>query len=121
MIGERIKQLREDLNLDRSELAKKLNLTYHALSKYETNERQPDYNTLKIIADFFNVSVDYLLGRVDEKNLHVVEGEAIPKELREVGVEYLELAKQMQDDELSPEEVKKILDAVRNLKKDNSR
>ncbi|MDI7814996.1 helix-turn-helix domain-containing protein [Clostridioides sp. GD02377] len=61
--GDRIKQLRENMNLSREELSNKINISYSALSKYETNNRFPDKVTLNKIADFFDVSTDYLLGR----------------------------------------------------------
>lgn len=70
-LGEKIKALRESQKLNREELAKKLNISYWALSKYETNEREPDYKTLVLIADYFKVSTDYLLGRVAEPGLYV--------------------------------------------------
>jgi transcriptional regulator with XRE-family HTH domain len=60
-LGEKIKQLREAQNLTRKELADKLKLTYTALSKYETNEREPDFKTLQRIANFFGVSADELI------------------------------------------------------------
>lgn len=59
--GDRIKQLRELKNLTRDELANSLNISYSALSKYETNVRFPDKDTLKKLASFFNVSIDYIL------------------------------------------------------------
>lgn len=61
--GDRIKQLRENVNLSREQLSNKINISYSALSKYETNNRFPDKITLNKIADFFDVSTDYLLGR----------------------------------------------------------
>lgn len=61
----RLRKLREEKNLTRKELADKLQLSYWALSKYETGERFPDPETLNKIADFFNVSLDYLMGRTD--------------------------------------------------------
>lgn len=64
-LGKTIKKLRERQNLERSELAKSLGITYHALSKYETDEREPDYDVLVKIANFFNVTIDYLLGRTE--------------------------------------------------------
>ncbi|MCI9975631.1 helix-turn-helix transcriptional regulator [Clostridioides difficile] len=51
------------MNLSREELSNKINISYSALSKYETNNRFPDKVTLNKIADFFDVSTDYLLGR----------------------------------------------------------
>lgn len=66
--GDRLKFLREKNNLSREELAVALNITYSALSKYETNNRFPDKDTLKKIAQYFNVSLDYLMGLTDIRN-----------------------------------------------------
>lgn len=65
--GDIIKTLREEKGLTRDELAKRMNITYSALSKYETNNRFPDKETLNRIADYFGVTTDYLLGRTDDK------------------------------------------------------
>ncbi len=70
-LGDIIKNLRNDIDMSRHELAKSLNLSYVTLSKYETNERFPDKNTLNRIASFFNVSTDYLLGRTDVKKVEL--------------------------------------------------
>ena len=78
MIGERIKTLRIEKNLLQKDLAKKLNLSQQTISLYESNRRQPDYLTLQNIATFFNVSVDYLLGRTDIRDfskVHIKEPE----------------------------------------------
>lgn len=61
--GERLKKLREKNNMTRDELAKVLRLTYSAVSKYETGIRKPDQDILIELADLFNVTTDYLLGR----------------------------------------------------------
>ena len=42
-----------------------LNLNQNSISRYETEEREADYATLIALADYFNVSIDYLLGRTD--------------------------------------------------------
>jgi transcriptional regulator with XRE-family HTH domain len=62
-IGEQIVKLRERENIKREDLAKSLGISYWALSKYETNARTPDPETMGVIADYFGVSVDYLHGR----------------------------------------------------------
>ena len=62
-LGDKIKTLRAEKGIERAELAETLGITYHALSKYETNEREPDYETVKKLADYFGVTTDYLLGR----------------------------------------------------------
>jgi transcriptional regulator with XRE-family HTH domain len=64
-LGERLKQLREKAGYSQRDLAKLLNIGSSTLAMYEVNRRQPDYDTLRIFASFFNVSTDYLLGVVD--------------------------------------------------------
>lgn len=63
--GDRLKSLRDNAGLSRQELADKLNISYSALSKYETNNRFPDRDTLIRLADFFDVTLDYLACRTD--------------------------------------------------------
>lgn len=62
---ERLRKLREDKGLLQRELADKLNLSRVAITHYEQGTRQPEWNTLQKIADVFDVTVDYLLGRKD--------------------------------------------------------
>lgn len=60
-LGDRIRGLREKQNLTQKALADKLGIPHQNLSNYERGFRQPDYETLIAISDFFNVSTDYLL------------------------------------------------------------
>ena len=73
MLGERLKQARIDRNMKQYEIAKELNITNAAYSQYESDKRQPDYDTLVQIADILDVSTDYLLGRTDKKEIKVVQ------------------------------------------------
>ena len=57
------KQLRLENKYTQQELAKKIGVSRSAIGMYETGERQPDFETLEVIADFFNVDMDFLLGR----------------------------------------------------------
>jgi len=63
MIEDRLKQLRKENSLTQKELADKLNISKGSIAMYETGKRSPDNEILSIIADFFDVSTDYLLGR----------------------------------------------------------
>ena len=65
----KLKDLRKSHNLTLKELASQIEISYQALSNYENSNRQPDYETLIRLADFFNVSVDYLLGHTDKRQL----------------------------------------------------
>jgi transcriptional regulator with XRE-family HTH domain len=60
-----LKYLREDKNLMQKDIAKLLEITPSAYGYYEQDKRQPDPETLRKLADFYNVSTDYLLGRTD--------------------------------------------------------
>ena len=59
---ENLKSLRERNNLSQIELSKRIGLSNVTLSQYEKGVRKPDIQTLTLIAQFFNVSTDYLLG-----------------------------------------------------------
>ena len=63
---ERLRQLRDESGKTQSQIAKELGLTPQAFS-YFVNGREPNYETLGKIADYFQVSVEYLLGRSDVK------------------------------------------------------
>lgn len=60
-----LKQLRDRENLTQEELAKRLNISRSRLASYEQGQREPDFELLEAIADYFNVDLDYLLGRSD--------------------------------------------------------
>ncbi len=60
----RIRDLREDMDLRQSDLAKATGIDQRTISNYETGKTAPDAYALIQLADFFNVSIDYLLCRV---------------------------------------------------------
>ncbi|MFT8872507.1 MAG: helix-turn-helix transcriptional regulator [Sporolactobacillus sp.] len=64
-LGSRIRFLREERNLSQIEMAKRLLISNVQLNRYESGARKPDPDMLLVIADFFRVSTDYLLGRTD--------------------------------------------------------
>lgn len=68
MIGFRIKDLRIENKNTQKELAEYLGLTPKMISFYEKEERFPPHDIILKLANYFNVSTDYLLGRTDEKN-----------------------------------------------------
>ncbi|MFW6312168.1 MAG: helix-turn-helix domain-containing protein [Nanoarchaeota archaeon] len=64
--SERLKNLRKENNITLKQLADDLNTTKSTLSRYENNKREPKAYLIKKIANYFNVSVDYLLGITEE-------------------------------------------------------
>ena len=75
--SERIRQLRARRGLSQDQLAAALGVSRSAVSMYETSQREPDFETCEAIADFFNIDMDYLLGRSDVER-KVVAAAPIP-------------------------------------------
>ncbi|MCM3127725.1 MULTISPECIES: helix-turn-helix transcriptional regulator [unclassified Paenibacillus] len=67
--GHRIAELREKRGMTQEELSNVLEITRASLSHYEKGRRKPDFETLTRLADTFNVSVDYLLGRTSQPEM----------------------------------------------------
>lgn len=62
-LGKRLKELRKSYGLTQEKLADALNISRVNYTRYETDKARPDYETLILLADFFDVTTDYLLGR----------------------------------------------------------
>lgn len=102
MDGSRITSEREQLGLTQAELASKVNVSQKSISKYERSERRPTYETLMKMADLFGVSVDYLLGKSDNKNstvknnsVSISSAEAIKKCIQRTGLSYPEISNRL--------------------------
>ncbi|MBQ7874660.1 MAG: helix-turn-helix transcriptional regulator [Oscillospiraceae bacterium] len=63
----RIRELREDKDISQTALAKVLGMSQTGYSKYETGENDVPTSILIKLADFYGTSVDYILGRTDER------------------------------------------------------
>ncbi len=64
-LGQRLKELRLNKKLKQNYLQKQFSLSAGRYSLYENDKRKPDYELLVEFADFYNVSLDYLVGRTD--------------------------------------------------------
>lgn len=65
-----LSELIKSRNIQKKELAEYLGIAYRNLRYYELGERKPDFDGLIALADFFNVSIDYLVGRTDDPTYH---------------------------------------------------
>ena len=92
-IGYRISELRKQAGMSQFQLAKVLDIATSTLGMYETGKREPSLKVMNRIANYFNVTTDYLLGRPDKKDdntktadiddddvIFTYEGRQIPKE-----------------------------------------
>lgn len=64
-LGEKIRELRNAIGMTQSNLANELGISLKSLQRYENNQSKPDFYALTRLADFFDVSSDYLMGICD--------------------------------------------------------
>lgn len=100
--ADRLRDLRSQKGLSQIELGKKLGISNSAISMYERREREPDFETLDLIADFFNVDVNYLLGK-ESGSTYFLDPQAA------------ELAKEV----FEREELKVLFDTVKDVPKED--
>ena len=112
-----LRALRKRKGLSQVELAEKLGFSKSLIGLYETGDRKPSFEALEAIADFFNVDLDYLLGR-DDKSVYYLDPEAA------------EMAKEIFEDpnlrilfdasrKVSKEDLQLVVDMVKRLKKED--
>lgn len=71
----KLRELRKNCGLTMKELGAEIGVAESTISQYETGKRQPDYETLLKLGEFFGVSVDYLLTGDENKKAPTQEGE----------------------------------------------
>ena len=70
IFAERLKSLRESRRIYQKEMAELLSLSLRGYQCYESDESEPKLATLIAIADYYHVSIDYLVGRTDDPNIN---------------------------------------------------
>ncbi|WP_455496052.1 helix-turn-helix domain-containing protein [Gemmiger sp.] len=91
----RIRDLREDMDLRQIDVAEATGIDQKTLSNYETGKTQPDARALVALADFFHVSIDYLVGRTDAP---ARDTQYIIKELSKLQQDIERIKKNVKDD-----------------------
>ncbi|EIS9525392.1 TPA: helix-turn-helix domain-containing protein [Clostridioides difficile] len=120
MLGEKIKSLRLEKNMTQEEFAESLCISRPALSLYESNKRKPDFEVLKKIAEYFNVSIDFLLdNNIKDKNNYTNKNNSSSKigsnEIDEEVEALVDMIYELDKDDRAT--VTKILDALINKHK----
>lgn len=106
--GMRLRLLRMDRNMQQKDVAEMLGITPAAYGTYERGEREPNLTTLCKIADLFDVSIDYLLGR-DTSDMSKIK---LPS-ATEIKPEYVKLLVWLQKERIEPVIVMKIIELLR--------
>ena len=120
------KRLRTSSRLTQAEMAEKLGISRSTIGMYETGAREPDFETLEKIADFFNVDTDYLLGRTEKTSIlpETIGHYYLNNETREIAQEVFEnpelrsLFHVARD--IPPERLKAHIDFMKSLKEQES-
>lgn len=87
MFGDRLKELRKSQELTQDDLAIAINVSRQSIGNYENYSVYPDLDILVRIADFFNISTDYILCRTNEKynpNLSTKNNKEIVSKIRDL-------------------------------------
>ncbi|MBP3041199.1 helix-turn-helix transcriptional regulator [Bacillaceae bacterium Marseille-Q3522] len=92
---ERLRKLRDEQNFKQEDVAKKLNITTSAYGFYEQGRNEPSIDTLQKIASIFNVSIDYLLGRIDTPSIPVLVPLTENLQLTKSEIEAIRMMKEM--------------------------
>lgn len=103
-----LRNLREEKGLSQVDLAKQLNITSQSLSQYELNKRMPDIDMINRLANYFNVSVDYLLGRTEIKETFYKTKESANHPYTTSEINILEEIHNLSSE--SQEEIKKLIE-----------
>lgn len=107
-------KLRKEKNKTQKEVAEYLQTSQQTYGRYENGTREADYETLCKLADYFGVSVDYLLGREMEENasplLH------IPEEYKNLPIAFYEGAKDLTQEDI--DDVVKFMEFLKKKKSD---
>lgn len=113
MFSKRLKELRELLNLNKKELAEIMGVSSTTIASYESGHREPNFIMLNKLANFFNVSLDYLLGRTDDKNNNIVKDD---KKESDEYKEYIVFIQEMKDKGINIDNMRKMLSIIKMMK-----
>ena len=121
------KRLRTSSRLTQAKMAEKLGISRSTIGMYETGAREPDFETLEKIADFFNVDTDYLLGRTEKTSIlpETIGHYYLNNETREIAQEVFEnpelrsLFHVARD--IPPERLKAHIEFMKSLKEQEQR
>lgn len=116
VLGQRLRELRENKEISQIELARYLNISNTTLSQYETGKRVPSDEIKIKIADYFNVSLDYLLGRT---NIPDVAGKINPDNETAIAQQKHEFIKSIKNfflcEEISDKEKEEVFKVMTSL------
>ncbi len=130
IFSDRLKQLRKQNGLTQKMLGQNLNLGESTISMYELGEREPNFETLELLADYFNVDIDFLLGKSDKTTkLDIYGNHKNNLEYFSDKPELLDLYQQIYESEtlqllfdsakdLTPQDLEMVLTIIKGIRKE---
>jgi transcriptional regulator with XRE-family HTH domain len=117
--GGRLKELRESLGMSLENFAHELGTYKGSLSRYERDLRKPSIDFVKAVAVKYKVSIDWLSGKTDERNISIINMIDVP-ELKHIANGYIKVVQDAYDSGLTADEIRDILAVAGKLKKGQS-
>lgn len=111
-LGERIKELRKTKKLTQVEFARIFQISNGTIAMWETDKRQPDFNMLQKLADYFGVTTDYLLGRETPSEKSEI---AVPDKYKDIMFAFENGAENLTQEDI--DDVIKFIEFLKNKKK----
>lgn len=106
MFSENLKHLRKIKGITQTQFAAEFNISSGTIAMWETGKRMPDSETLKRIAQYFNVSIDYLLDNESSS----------PEGAEKLDDVYFSLAKEAQQSGIDPDDIRIAIETIKNMK-----
>ncbi|GGB61324.1 HTH-type transcriptional regulator Xre [Lentibacillus populi] len=107
ILGNRIKYLREKKDYSQKQVADALGISNVQLSRYESGDRKPDPDTIRMLADFYEVTTDYLLGHETNDNKLDYYKNKIAKEFPDIDLMFKEM------ESLTAQEMKEVYEYIK--------
>lgn len=115
--GDNLKDLRETQNITQSQLAEYLQVSRPTIAGYETKNRQPDFEKLEKIANFFQVSIDFLISGTESAHVELHANKQIDENKldRDVITSYRKLSLESKQDTLKYVELLRLRDDTQKM------
>lgn len=117
IFANRLRQEREQLGLMQKEMAQKLDIPSNTYNGYETGKRSPNLEVAKHISDTLNISVDYLLGRTDERSINKEKSKLDPS-IKTIAAHRIGDIEDLDDDAI--EKINEYIEFIRMQKRKNN-
>lgn len=109
MFGEKVQSLRKKYHYSQDDLANRMNISRSTVAMWETAQREPDFESVKKLAQIFGVTTDYLLGNTEKPDQVAVEDGRI-------GKGWIAVIDSAKASGLSPEDLEAFIKAVKRTK-----